>query len=168
MDNLVAELAALGLKRLIPLSTQRSVVKTNLASPKFTRWKRIVIESVKQSQGNHLMEIIGPRDVKEVINQAKDYDLVLMGILHVLSTAQYSVNSADYLPEIIQQHPAKRNILYLIGPEGDFTPEEVNLAMNAGIKPVILPVEGILRIETAVVAMLVMLLYAYYPQSLTG
>jgi len=48
-------------------------------------------------------------------------------------------------------------IFYLVGPEGGFGSEEIGQAESAGFKPVQLPVGGILRVETAAVAMLAML-----------
>ena len=44
-----------------------------------------------------------------------------------------------------------KSILVMIGPEGDFTPEEVDLARNAGFVPVSLG-SLVLRVDTAAVA----------------
>ena len=68
-------------------------------------------------------------------------------------------SASSPLEEIIQKSGYINRILYLIGPEGDFTPDEVTQAVNAGFKAVRLPVDSILRVETAAVAMLAMLFY---------
>ena len=54
------------------------------------------------------------------------------------------------LKEVLDKNKPKK-ILVLIGPEGDFTPEEVKLALKAGCIPVTLG-DLVLRVETAAVA----------------
>ncbi|RZK20533.1 MAG: RsmE family RNA methyltransferase, partial [Pedobacter sp.] len=50
-----------------------------------------------------------------------------------------------YISDLVIPH---EKYLILIGPEGDFTPEEVNLALNKGFKPLTLG-DNRLRTETA-------------------
>ncbi len=152
MDNLVEQVSELGLNRLVPINTQRSVViapsgQTN----KFNRWKRIAIESAKQSQQQTLTEITDPLSFPDALKEVKNYDIAFIGAL----------DSSNALSDIIKSYTQAQKILYFIGPEGDFTPEELQLAVAAGIKPVLLPINGVLRVETAAVVMLSMLLYAY-------
>jgi 16S rRNA (uracil1498-N3)-methyltransferase len=57
-----------------------------------------------------------------------------------------------HIKHVLAETAAKRpaRVLVLVGPEGDFTPAEVNLAKNAGCRPVTLgPI--ILRSETAAI-----------------
>ena len=50
-----------------------------------------------------------------------------------------------YISELVEPH---QKYLILIGPEGDFTPDEVNLALNKGYKALTLG-DNRLRTETA-------------------
>ena len=68
--------------------------------------------------------------------------------------AHCDANSQErlFLPAIIKKN---ENILILIGPEGDFSPEEINFALENGFKPISLGTQR-LRTETAAVAATVM------------
>jgi RsmE family RNA methyltransferase len=72
-------------------------------------------------------------------------------------------NADKYLPEVLEQDnlSEKAKILYLIGPEGDFTKAEIATAIKWGIQPVRLPVNSILRVETAAITMLAMMFYHF-------
>ena len=50
--------------------------------------------------------------------------------------------------EFAKEFPGKGDVTVMIGPEGDFSPEEVMLAMNKGFVPVTFG-ESRLRTETA-------------------
>lgn len=151
MDVLVDHVAELGLNRLIPLNTQRSVIRISSSqNPKFHRWKRIAVEAAKQSGQNHVLEIAEPIRFSDLVKQIHNYDLALMGTL----------TSQSYLPDVLKRLSSPSKILYCIGPEGDFTPEEIKEAETAGIKSVLMAISGTLRTETAAAAMLAMLLYA--------
>lgn len=87
----------------------------------------MVIESVK-----NLVEVLSSKD---------EYDLKLIATLS---------GQRRILKELIAKSKPK-NILILIGPEGDFTGREVRLARKAGCIPVSLG-KLVLRVETAAVA----------------
>ena len=59
---------------------------------------------------------------------------------------------AKPLKTVLAEHgvPPPESVLILVGPEGDFTPAEINLAKSAGCRPITLgPI--ILRTETAAI-----------------
>lgn len=64
--------------------------------------------------------------------------------------------------EILKESKAK-NILVIIGPEGDFTSEELDSAKKAGCIPVSLG-DLVLRVETAAVAV-ASFIHLYYEKS---
>jgi len=76
-----------------------------------------------------------------VLAESEDFDLKLIPTL---------LGERESLKNILTK-PKCRNILVLIGPEGDFTPEEVALAKQAGCIPVSLG-DLVLRVETAAIA----------------
>ena len=58
----------------------------------------------------------------------------------------------SYLPSVIKK---TENILILIGPEGDFSPEEINFALENGFEPISLGNQR-LRTETAALTATIM------------
>ena len=79
--------------------------------------------------------------MKEALRCLKDFDLKLIAAL---------TQERAPLKEVLDKSKAK-NILVFIGPEGDFTPEEVDLAKKSGCIPVSLG-SLVLRVDTAAIA----------------
>ncbi|MFH1227480.1 MAG: RsmE family RNA methyltransferase [Planctomycetota bacterium] len=149
MDWLVEKAAELGASEFIPIITRRSVIRD--ADRKLHRWQNIAVAAAKQTGQNTLLHISPPVAFSRIISQASSYDLVLIA---VPSAPEGS------LEEMMEKSGNPRRILYLIGPEGDFTDDEVEQAVRAGFKSVRLPVASILRVETAAIALLAMIFYA--------
>ncbi|MCK5578630.1 MAG: 16S rRNA (uracil(1498)-N(3))-methyltransferase [Planctomycetes bacterium] len=149
MDWLIQKAEELGLKKIIPLKTKRSAI--NPSATKIKRWQKIAVESAKQSGQNSVLEITEITQLPDLLRSAKNYNLALIAY----------PESKNYLPAVLAKHKQVKKILYLIGPEGDFTPEEVKQAIESGFRSVLLPVSSVLRVETAGLTMLAMLLYAY-------
>lgn len=145
MDWLVEKCAELGLTKLIPIETKYSVVK-DCGLSKISRWKKIAIEAVKQSHQPHLMEIEEILSFDRLLDSINQYDVKLLATLE-----------GEPLSNI--ELTGEKGIIYLIGPEGGFSPDEISRANEAGFKAVRLPVDGILRIETAALTMLAILKY---------
>ncbi|MFH1640507.1 MAG: RsmE family RNA methyltransferase [Candidatus Omnitrophota bacterium] len=145
MDDIIDKLTQLGVTRIIPLSTQRVVVKLDKAKEhlKLSRWQKIAMASAKQSQRAKLPIIEPIKDIKEVLRRNKEiFDLKLIPTL---------VDSGRKSLKEVLGRTNPRSILVFIGPEGDFTPEEIDLAISSGCIPVSLG-ESVLRVETAAVA----------------
>lgn len=142
-DDIVDKLTQLGVSRIIPLETERVVIKLDkdkkIARQK--RWERIALSSSQQSKRTILPVIEAIKDIKQALSESASFDLKL---IPTLSGEQRS------LKEIFAR-PKPKNILILVGPEGDFTAEEVGLAEKAGCIPVSLG-DLVLRVETAAIA----------------
>jgi len=143
MEDIVDKLTQLGVERIIPMRTERVIVKLDAHKEKLRleRWKKVALNAVEQCKGCSLPVIGQVMNIEEVVSQSQDHDLKLIPALIGKRTALKSV--------LVEAKP--KNILILIGPEGDFTPGEVNLAVRAGFIPVSLG-ERVLRVETAAVA----------------
>lgn len=143
MDDIVDKLTQLGVDRIIPLETERVIVRldNNKKPMRQKRWEKIIISSSQQSQRITMPTLEQIQDIKEVLLHSNNYDLK---IIPTLSAERRT------LKEIFAKSKPK-NILVLIGPEGDFTPDEVNLAKKAGFIPISLG-NFVLRVETAAVA----------------
>jgi 16S rRNA (uracil1498-N3)-methyltransferase len=142
-DDIVDKLTQLGVDKIIPLETERVIVilNKNKQASRLERWKKIALSAAQQSQRNSL-PVIGPvKSIEEVLSEAGSYDFKIIA---------YLTGERKTLNEVFNKGNFK-NILVLIGPEGDFTPEEVSLALEAGFIPVTLG-DSVLRVETAAIA----------------
>ncbi len=141
-DDIVEKTTELGISTIIPLMTKRTEIRLTKEkqTSKVMRWMKIAVSSAKQSRRAILPEIREIKTFKEVLNDFADYDLVLLPCL---------VGGRKAIREILQENRAK-NILVLIGPEGDFAPDEIDSAIRKGAKPVTLG-KTVLRVDTAVI-----------------
>jgi 16S rRNA (uracil1498-N3)-methyltransferase len=130
-DWLVEKLTELGVARLIPLRTQRSVVRPGAG--KLDRWRRIVVAASKQCGRNQLMEIAPLTDWPRLVS---DPNLPRRRLI----VDPDGPAATWYASELIAA----------IGPEGGWTDEELALANDAGWQRVGLG-PRILRIETAAI-----------------
>lgn len=145
MDDIVDKLTQIGVTCIIPLETQRVVVKLDQAKKleKQQRWEKISLSAIKQSQRNKFVKIKPVTKFKDLISNVGDYDLKLIPTLE---------DDRKTLKSIFNNTDQKiKQVLVLIGPEGDFTPQEVLQAKAAGFIPVDLG-PGVLRVDTAAIA----------------
>jgi 16S rRNA (uracil1498-N3)-methyltransferase len=143
MDEIVDNLTQLGIDSIIPLETERVVVRLDEAKKqeRVERWRRIALSAAEQSQRSRLPTIEPVAGLAYVLSRAEHFDLKLIPTLE---------GERKHLRDILREHEPK-SILVLIGPEGDFTPDEVQLARNAGFTPVTLG-DTVLRVSTAAIA----------------
>lgn len=143
MDDIIDKLTQLGVDRIIPLETERVVARLNRDKKKLKleRWKKIAISASQQSQRNTLPVIEKVQSVKEALGNFKTYDLK---IIPTLSGERINLSEA-----IFKSQP--KDILIFIGPEGDFSDGEIEIAKKCGCIPVTLG-KFVLRVETAAVA----------------
>jgi 16S rRNA (uracil1498-N3)-methyltransferase len=114
-------------------------------------WQRIALNSSKQSKRTDIPKIESQIKFEEILVQKKEYDV---GIICTLYPGTRKIR------EVLEEKMPKE-ILILIGPEGDFTPQEIESAKNEGFIPVSLG-DLVLRTETAAIAICSFLkLYAY-------
>jgi 16S rRNA (uracil1498-N3)-methyltransferase len=143
MDEIIDELTQLGVKRIIPMMTDRVVVKLDDAKSesRLKRWQTIAQSAARQCQRSDIPIIAPVTDIKKVVTDIKNFDLKL--IPH-LSGRRKPIKS-------VLSKKSYKNVIVLIGPEGDFTPSEVELALHNGFIPVSLG-DTVLRVATAAIA----------------
>ena len=152
---MVQKVTELGVARLSPLATTHTVVKLSgdQAHARHARWERIALAAAKQCQRSTIPAIDPVQSLESFLRAAEPRASVLIPTLAV---------TAIPLREVLAQLMPGRAVAVLIGPEGDFTADEVALAERFGARPVSLgPL--ILRAETAAVAATAMLQYALHP-----
>jgi 16S rRNA (uracil1498-N3)-methyltransferase len=145
MDLIVEKATELGAAAIAPLLSERTVVRCDEteALGKKDKWQRVAIEAAKQCGQNWLPTVAKPVTPKEFFQAGEKFDLMLIASLQP---------DSRHVKQVLAEYGAKRpvNVLILVGPEGDFTPAEINLAKNAGCRPITLgPI--ILRSETAAI-----------------
>lgn len=142
MDDIMDKLTQLGVDQIIPLVTERVLIKAEeVKDTRVVRWNKIVRSAAEQSGRNVLPVISSVMDLSEVLKQAAEYDLKLLPTL--------TENGRPIKEVLTGTSPA--SILAIIGPEGDFSPREVQSALEGGFYPVSLG-STILRVETAAIA----------------
>jgi 16S rRNA (uracil1498-N3)-methyltransferase len=143
MELIVEKATELGAAAIAPLLSERTVVRADEAEAvsKRDKWQRVVIEAAKQCGQNWLPRVHKPQAPRDFFQSGEKFDLML-----IASLQPDAVHLKKALADFGPKKPAR--VLILVGPEGDFTPAEVNLAKNHGCRPVTLgPI--ILRTETA-------------------
>lgn len=124
----------IGVDRITPIYTQHSE-RRNL---KPDRLKKILIGAMKQSGKAYLPVLDEPMKYKELLDVAGEGK----GITYHIATCR------DNLTHLKEVYGKGNSTLILIGPEGDFTPQEVQMAEDSGYKPISLG-SSRLRLETA-------------------
>ena len=141
-EQLITQCTELGVAVLVPMCTERTVVRPDGASrQKTARWHRHAIEAAKQSGQAHVPRL-DPVTPFDRLVRAADLPAVRL-IAHPDACAS--------LVEFAGQHAPPDRVLVCIGPEGGFTDQEVSLACECAFAPVRLG-RTILRVETAAVA----------------
>ena len=136
MEWLVEKCVEMGVDRIIPLrchNSERTVLKTE-------RLKKIMVSAMKQSLKATLPRLDEITPIDKVLAEPFYGVRCIAYCDEMLPRDQRSTIAGTYTPG--------RNVMVLIGPEGDFSPEEVRSACDAGFVPVTLG-ESRLRTETA-------------------
>ncbi|MEM6910498.1 MAG: 16S rRNA (uracil(1498)-N(3))-methyltransferase [Verrucomicrobiota bacterium] len=156
MDLIVQKATELGAAVVGPVLTERTVVRLDPgeARSKQEKWQRTAIEACKQCGQNWVPQIREPKSLEGVLAETGDCDLKLIASLQSDARPFFEI-----LAEHQEMHEVRpKKVLVLIGPEGDYSPAEINLAKGSGCLPLSLgPI--ILRTETAALYSLSVLAY---------
>lgn len=141
MDDVVEKVVELGAARIVPLRCARSYGGDS--AQKIERWQRIAHAAAQQSQRQIVPEVEQPLRFHDAINRFTATSHVI--VAHE-GAAKGSLAAA-------LQRDANAKLAIVVGPEGSFTGDELELATNAGCDFAWLG-PTILRTETAAAAML--------------
>ncbi|HWQ30605.1 MAG TPA: 16S rRNA (uracil(1498)-N(3))-methyltransferase [Negativicutes bacterium] len=153
MDLIIQKCTEMGIRRIVPVYTTRTVVKLESEKDerkKVERWAKIAEEAAKQSGRGAIPTIAMPVDLAGAFRDASGLDMVIM---------PYELAGSLSLKELLQKERVK-SIGFFIGPEGGFEAEEVMQARSIRAMPVTLG-KRILRTETAGIAVLTGIMYEY-------
>ena len=148
IEDIIQKSVELGAGRIVPLLTER--VTTHLdagaAAEKRGKWQQVAVEGIKQCGALWLPKIETPVTIQEFLSRPEKIELSLVGSLQT---------ERRHPRECFQEFEAKhgrrpQSAAVWIGPEGDFTLEELSAIQNSGAQPVSLG-KLVLRVETAAV-----------------
>jgi 16S rRNA (uracil1498-N3)-methyltransferase len=134
MEWMLEKAVELGLNELTIVITHR----TERKKINIERLLKIALAAAKQSKNPWLIKINEPLDFTKFIKQGITCDAYIAHCQHDNERLE------------LKNFNTQQNVCVLIGPEGDFTPEEIESALIYGYKPVKLT-QNILRAETAAI-----------------
>ena len=153
MDIIIQKATELGAVRIIPVKTERSIVKVpeKKEAQRIERWQKIAKEAAEQS-GRSVIPIVDDiKSCKEIFSLCNDFDASVM---------LWEMEKERTLKIFFRENNKIKSILILIGPEGGFSHDEATLAKKQGMETISIG-HRILRTETASAAVLSMINYEF-------
>ena len=145
MDLVVQKATELGVARLVPVLTERSIVRLDeeQSDRKSSHWRAVAIAACEQCGRNRLPEVALPMQLREFLRQPAGDSVRLL----------LSPSATRRIEDV--PRPAS-GVTVLIGPEGGLSDAEQEDALAAGFTAVNLG-PRVLRTETAAIAALTLL-----------
>ncbi len=163
MDLIIQKATELGVHHVIPLMTERSLVRH---TGKLDRWKKIALSASQQSGRDKIPEITEPLEFGEFLNNLQSHPLTppdlplsrgknIWRFSGIIFSEEYRARN---LKQVLNGFRKTTQITILVGPEGGFAKDEVIAAVQKGfIEASMGP--RILRTETACIAAISMIQY---------
>jgi len=154
MEYLIQKVTELGIHSIHPFYSERTVIKLkpdNLAH-KIDRWNEIIKSACKQCGRATLPDLNTPLLFEEMIKDAPDRK--------TLKILLWEDEDKVDLKRLLTSMSSAPHVFVIVGPEGGFTLNEINLAKDAGFHIVSLG-NRILRAETAAVSLLSIIQYEW-------
>jgi 16S rRNA (uracil1498-N3)-methyltransferase len=144
MDWVIQKATELGVSEIVPIESRHSVVqvKADRVDNQLARWQRIALEAAQQSEQWRVPTITMPQSLSALLTTRAASTSVLM-----LAERR----EGKSLQTVTLPQDTTGSMLVLIGPEGGWNNEEMELAQQAEIQPITLG-QHILRSETAAIA----------------
>ena len=144
-ELIIEKATELGAKRIVPILSQRVVSTPENPERKVERWKLAGIEAIKQSGSPWLPVIEAPVKLPDAVSIGQPFDLSLVGSLQ-----PGAKHPKHWLDTLKPKSSEPTEVAIWIGPEGDFTADEVALLERASARPITLG-NLVLRVETAAI-----------------
>lgn len=153
MELIIQKTVELGIYRIVPVITQRSVVQLDSKdrAKKAERWSKIAREAAKQCGRAFVPEVFAPVDFKDAMEQSGRFGLAVM---------LYENEQKKCLKELLKCYTINKigDIALFIGPEGGFSDQEVEFCIHSGYNIAGLG-KRILRTETAAISVVSVIMY---------
>ncbi len=156
IETIIQKATELGVARIVPLLTDRVVVHldSQAGGTKLAKWHAVAVEAVKQCGSPWLPKIEPPITPREYIQRAENVELPMVASLQ--DNARHPREYFRAFQTTNRRLPS--SVCVWIGPEGDFTQEELKLIQSAGARPITLG-RLVLRADTAAIYCLSILNY---------
>jgi 16S rRNA (uracil1498-N3)-methyltransferase len=156
IEGIIQKSVELGAHRVVPVLSERVVTQLDGESGEHKRekWQQVAIEAIKQCGAVWLPEIETPVTIEQFLARKEKFDLSLVGSLQ-----KERRHPREVFREFEKQNGRLPKIVGVwIGPEGDFTLDELKAIQNSCAFPISLG-SLVLRVETAAVYCLSVLNY---------
>ncbi len=143
MEIILQKATELGVSKIIPIISERTEIK----DLNYSRANKIIIEATEQSNQLNIPKLEGVKKLKDFISSLTDEETVLFADIN--SNKKIDFKKLD----------KKKNIILLVGPEGDFSSKEIELILSKKNTSSFSLSKNILRTETAVISALSIINY---------
>ena len=120
MDLVVEKATEIGVERIIPLMTERGVVRLEGATGKVERWRRVAGAAARQSLRLRVPEVAEPVTFPEAVGEAGEGSVLL-----------HNGKGLPRLEEVVRPE----TVSLFVGPEGGWSETEIPLAEEYGLTP---------------------------------
>jgi 16S rRNA (uracil1498-N3)-methyltransferase len=156
IESIIQKAVELGASRIVPLLTERVVTQLDGEgeASKREKWQQVAIEAIKQCGAAWLPKVAAPQTISDLLARGEKIELPLVGSLQTERR-----HPREWFQDFQRQHGRlPHSVGVWIGPEGDFTLDELQTIEAAGAKPITLGALT-LRVETAAIYCLSFLNY---------
>ncbi len=152
-EFIIEKCTELGVDEIIPLKTKRTQVifKDEQMPAKIKRFEAVAVNAAKQSQRPRVPQIHPMTALPLALKALDPQGLAIIPSLH---------QHPQHITKLLLDADKNKTVTIFIGPEGDFTPDEVGLAVQHGCVPVSLG-ESVLKVETAAMAAAALVKFLY-------
>jgi 16S rRNA (uracil1498-N3)-methyltransferase len=152
MDYLIEKCSELGVNEITPFFSERTVVKIaqSMTTDRARRWRGIAQAAAKQSDGIKPAAISLPVSFGELTDRWRNDEAMKL----ILWEKEESTD----LKELLRASPPSARFIGMVGPEGGFSRTEIDIAREAGFRPVSIG-RRILRAETAAITLVAIVQY---------
>ena len=138
MDYILQKSTELGVSEIIPVNTERSIIRINdKKDKKQERWQKVVKEASEQSKKTYIPKVLEVINLKDLVNIECKHKYIC------------SVNEkSTSIKSVLSKVSISDNILFVIGPEGGFSNNEEKYLLDNGFESITFG-SNVLRTETA-------------------
>ena len=158
-DLVIQKATELGVKRIVPLDTERADVRlrdNEGTNKRVARWRRIALEAAKQTGRAYIPEIAAPLTLNQLLAAVDDEELSTN-----VTRLMFSERGGRSLAEAMNNFAGRPlGMVAVVGPEGGWSDEELELAHEAGWEIVTLGGRT-LRAETAGIIVVALLQHRF-------
>ncbi len=154
MDQLVRQAVELGTGRVVPLLTQRTVVRLDEAGgrKKTERWQRVARAAASQCRRAVLPEVYPPAEMENAVEMLREEGLVIV---------PWEEERSCNLAGLQEEFPSPPSVGIVTGPEGGLSPGEIDLLTGLENARTVSLGPRILRAETAPLLVLSIVQYLW-------